>query len=239
MIVFLFFFFFQAEDGIRDLYVTGVQTCALPICDRLAARRGVDDLLQTLVDHVAVALEGEDAAVGKHAFHARRHRWSATVQGLHEVDVDRAREARVAADPGHRDRAVGDAQLLDRLQQDPQREGVTGPGGQVVVLSEQQVGLEVTDLARRRGRCRIGGDERHARAPSGNDDSAASIRPRMTSTSSRSPTPKPEPSVEIPPMNCTGARPSTPRRTSSTIWPLFSSNTMTPRTPSDAAATAS
>src|SRR2546430_7058927 len=28
----LFFFFFQAEDGIRDLTVTGVQTCALPIC---------------------------------------------------------------------------------------------------------------------------------------------------------------------------------------------------------------
>src|SRR5204863_403785 len=32
---FLFFFFFQAEDGIRDLYVTGVQTCALPILPRL------------------------------------------------------------------------------------------------------------------------------------------------------------------------------------------------------------
>src|SRR5215475_540232 len=29
---FLFFFFFQAEDGIRDFHVTGVQTCALPIC---------------------------------------------------------------------------------------------------------------------------------------------------------------------------------------------------------------
>src|SRR5437016_8365325 len=28
----LFFFFFQAEDGIRDWSVTGVQTCALPIC---------------------------------------------------------------------------------------------------------------------------------------------------------------------------------------------------------------
>src|SRR5438270_6076872 len=27
----MFFFFFQAEDGIRDLTVTGVQTCALPI----------------------------------------------------------------------------------------------------------------------------------------------------------------------------------------------------------------
>src|SRR6266496_2276015 len=30
-VVLCFFFFFQAEDGIRDLYVTGVQTCALPI----------------------------------------------------------------------------------------------------------------------------------------------------------------------------------------------------------------
>ena len=30
--VFIFiFFFFQAEDGIRDIGVTGVQTCALPI----------------------------------------------------------------------------------------------------------------------------------------------------------------------------------------------------------------
>src|SRR6266496_5948790 len=31
MRVCLLCFFFQAEDGIRDLYVTGVQTCALPI----------------------------------------------------------------------------------------------------------------------------------------------------------------------------------------------------------------
>src|SRR5688572_32342050 len=30
----LLFFFFQAEDGIRDLTVTGVQTCALPISPR-------------------------------------------------------------------------------------------------------------------------------------------------------------------------------------------------------------
>src|SRR2546426_1925354 len=28
-----FFFFFQAEDGIRDYKVTGVQTCALPILE--------------------------------------------------------------------------------------------------------------------------------------------------------------------------------------------------------------
>src|SRR6266511_5174607 len=31
MYLYNFFFFFQAEDGIRDFHVTGVQTCALPI----------------------------------------------------------------------------------------------------------------------------------------------------------------------------------------------------------------
>src|SRR6266853_5857279 len=34
MVAVVFFFFFQAEDGIRDLTVTGVQTCALPIFAR-------------------------------------------------------------------------------------------------------------------------------------------------------------------------------------------------------------
>src|SRR2546422_5551628 len=34
---FIFFFFFQAEDGIRDVAVTGVQTCALPISYTRAA----------------------------------------------------------------------------------------------------------------------------------------------------------------------------------------------------------
>src|SRR2546427_6310746 len=35
MSLFIFFFFFQAEDGIRDLTVTGVQTCALPISHKI------------------------------------------------------------------------------------------------------------------------------------------------------------------------------------------------------------
>src|SRR5207237_6481224 len=43
-LVFCVFFFFQAEDGIRDSSVTGVQTCALPISSRsptpCAAPRG-------------------------------------------------------------------------------------------------------------------------------------------------------------------------------------------------------
>src|SRR5258708_21888252 len=37
----LVFFFFQAEDGIRDDLVTGVQTCALPISLRRNFRPGV------------------------------------------------------------------------------------------------------------------------------------------------------------------------------------------------------
>src|SRR5688572_31217544 len=36
----IFFFFFQAEDGIRDLTVTGVQTCALPISARASGTMG-------------------------------------------------------------------------------------------------------------------------------------------------------------------------------------------------------
>src|SRR5256886_6544983 len=41
------FFFFQAEDGIRDLTVTGVQTCALPIYNR-----AVDSLFAVRTDRI-------------------------------------------------------------------------------------------------------------------------------------------------------------------------------------------
>src|SRR5688572_32124201 len=43
MVTLHIFFFFQAEDGIRDLTVTGVQTCAIPISDR-HPRAGLGDL---------------------------------------------------------------------------------------------------------------------------------------------------------------------------------------------------
>src|SRR5256886_9001499 len=74
-----FFFFFQAEDGIRDLTVTGVQTCALPICVEQrepglgeSGRREPDDLGETRSDpgadpgraQRAVSLAGTD--VGAH-----------------------------------------------------------------------------------------------------------------------------------------------------------------------------
>src|SRR5690606_6339698 len=53
--------FFQAEDGIRDLHVTGVQTCALPICKlksvgsgrvRLSVYRSSKNIYAQLIDDV-------------------------------------------------------------------------------------------------------------------------------------------------------------------------------------------
>src|SRR2546430_3175672 len=51
-----FFFFFQAEDGIRYLTVTGVQTCALPISTAF-----VPDRLQKLLAHQPLRLAPPEA----------------------------------------------------------------------------------------------------------------------------------------------------------------------------------
>src|SRR5205085_7523994 len=81
----VFFFFFQAEDGIRDLTVTGVQTCALPICSNRSAVH-VDRMCIVLDIATHHCLEGnmakkakkakarsEERRVGKEC----RSRWSA------------------------------------------------------------------------------------------------------------------------------------------------------------------
>src|SRR5215203_1419543 len=47
-----FFFFFQAEDGIRDIGVTGVQTCALPIY-------AIDDYVDTIAAYALANPEAE------------------------------------------------------------------------------------------------------------------------------------------------------------------------------------
>src|SRR5688572_33291937 len=78
----LLFFFFQAEDGIRGLTVTGVQTCALPILVCMAAMLGVVTLgaLQGIALSIAIAMlfllyrssRSEERRVGKEC----RARWS-------------------------------------------------------------------------------------------------------------------------------------------------------------------
>src|SRR2546425_4830034 len=50
------FFFFQAEDGIRDKLVTGVQTCALPISNKVRDALELFDLIHSL-DRLDLARE--------------------------------------------------------------------------------------------------------------------------------------------------------------------------------------
>src|SRR5437588_8977422 len=72
------FFFFQAEDGIRDHCVTGVQTCALPI-STLRARSASPDVLRSInlvSDELARQVKrhrSEERRVGKEC----RSRWAA------------------------------------------------------------------------------------------------------------------------------------------------------------------
>src|SRR5206468_12160667 len=80
----MFVFFFQAEDGIRDLIVTGVQTCALPISARAArgSRVRAHDVRPELASAVRAAgadwaatpqqARSEERRVGKES----RSRWA-------------------------------------------------------------------------------------------------------------------------------------------------------------------
>src|SRR6266540_5948406 len=52
-----FFFFFQAEDGIRDRDVTGVQTCALPICILVIAPDACDFTCTVRIGWIVPAAE--------------------------------------------------------------------------------------------------------------------------------------------------------------------------------------
>src|SRR6266496_4803073 len=68
-----FFFFFQAEDGIRDLYVTGVQTCALPISKHGVEPAMVTDYGMSRDDaEVVVALTALTHCIGM-AVHRKGH----------------------------------------------------------------------------------------------------------------------------------------------------------------------
>src|SRR5256885_9168417 len=64
----LFFFFFQAEDGIRDYKVTGVQTCALPIWVHLRRGRLGDGADRRQVGPQLDERRDEHVELGPHRF---------------------------------------------------------------------------------------------------------------------------------------------------------------------------
>src|SRR6266496_3791379 len=73
-VISIVFFFFQAEDGIRALYVTGVQTCALPIClgERAARHRLAGDDRGEPAPRHRLAGRSEERRVGEEC----SSRWS-------------------------------------------------------------------------------------------------------------------------------------------------------------------
>src|SRR6266542_4704411 len=77
----VFFFFFQAEDGIRDATVTGVQTCALPICGPAAVRGAQARRLRDLARHPARLDRDVRPAGDAQLVHARRRDGGARPQG--------------------------------------------------------------------------------------------------------------------------------------------------------------
>src|SRR6266496_6701101 len=98
----MLFFFFQAEDGIRGLYVTGVQTCALPIL--LVGRAIGDGGEEALVDRIERAGEPIDRIIaGEHAalYAENRDR----VADDRSIRLERPRQAR-ATESGDLDRDV-------------------------------------------------------------------------------------------------------------------------------------
>src|SRR5688572_6646472 len=81
--IWCFFFFFQAEDGIRDLTVTGVQTCALPIL-------GISDVCACGVADRDVVARVVRAAPFHLEFGAGIDAVGPIERGLHFVDTDRS-----------------------------------------------------------------------------------------------------------------------------------------------------
>src|SRR3712207_8974750 len=75
----MFIFFFQAEDGIRDIGVTGVQTCALPISLGLRPDVALDLLAGGGVERDLA--RGEDEAVGLDRLRVRPDRLGCLLRG--------------------------------------------------------------------------------------------------------------------------------------------------------------
>src|SRR5699024_11489639 len=88
----VFVFFFQAEDGIRDRNVTGVQTCALPILGTGAAQDPADEALSGLVaDLVSGSATDAATALASHAISVVVvPPADSAVTGLPQVEIGRA-----------------------------------------------------------------------------------------------------------------------------------------------------
>src|SRR3989475_7542784 len=85
----LTFFFFQAEDGIRDLTVTGVQTCALPIY-------GLVYRVNRKTHESFVLYDAAESEIGALALDGKGNLYAGTGEAIDQpATTDRSEERRV------------------------------------------------------------------------------------------------------------------------------------------------
>src|SRR5207248_7006518 len=138
LMVCYFFFFFQAEDGIRDRTVTGVQTCALPISGQPRAARPDHRGRARLRTGPAKALRNDDevppgdgSRVARSPSHAERRRDLSTSERLNRFLARAGVASRRAADDliaSGSVRVNGERPPATGLLIDPDRDRVTVDG---------------------------------------------------------------------------------------------------------------
>src|SRR2546429_6596278 len=92
----VFFFFFQAEDGIRDVAVTGVQTCALPIFEGDGTGRDIWKASRRVFDAAVEQAYGGKRRVAWFEVFAGEKAFKTFNEWLPDDTVDAIRDFRVA-----------------------------------------------------------------------------------------------------------------------------------------------
>src|SRR5688500_19608263 len=100
--MFSIFFFFQAEDGIRDYKVTGVQTCALPIS------RGIT------FEFPAMTLGGGQSAVIVKNIAAFESRYGTGINVIGQFRSEERRVGKECRSRGWRDRGRKEREVMHR-----------------------------------------------------------------------------------------------------------------------------
>src|SRR5437762_795113 len=133
----LFFFFFQAEDGIRDTSVTGVQTCALPV-----RARGLRTRLEVGAERGLTPFVGRE-----HELTLLQERWAEARAGKGQVMF-------LMGEAG-----IGKSRLLLEFQRRLEGELVTWLTGRCISYGKEMAYLPLIDLLKHNFQIEEGDDD--------------------------------------------------------------------------------
>src|SRR5690625_7977716 len=122
-------FFFQAEDGIRDGHVTGVQTCALPICVAARVLNNLGVSLNKARQQVLRLLGSNESQSGRQGRGQASNASTPTLDSL-------AKDLTASARDGHVDPVIGRDKEIERVIQVLSRRTKNNP----VLIGEPGVG---------------------------------------------------------------------------------------------------